>query len=396
MYFNGIIIHSEIKRGFFKSSITHFVIAGLFNCCTLYAAEEEEVSPSSLSEALVKTSPDSPSEESSSSRPYYGLKSPAPDTVKVLSLQGGGVRGIIEAQFLNLLEQKTGRHTTELFHLIGGASAGGILAAALTTPENSVIPREEWRPRYSALQLVERFEEEAPNMFQQNEWSWGRLLGPKHKTSGLVSVLETIFGNHTFDQSLIPTLIPAYDLDTQRPKFFKSWKKKEIFHTRDIAIATSCGPTYFAPYSLSPLNETASHHRYTFIDGGMAVTTPASCLMVAAKKLFPAATKFEIVSLGCGEFRLPFSPSSLKVATALTWAQHAPDIFVTSQNTLTDYLMRKEWKEAYSSWNPVIPYKESTLDDPTPEHLAYLKNAATEMVKKRQEEFDTLAARLAS
>lgn len=76
------------------------------------------------------------------------------DVFKVLSIDGGGIRGIIPAMVLAEIEDRTGRPVAETFDLIAGTSTGGILALGLT------LPGDNGRPRYAAEELIGLYEEE--------------------------------------------------------------------------------------------------------------------------------------------------------------------------------------------------------------------------------------------
>ena len=69
-------------------------------------------------------------------------------TIKILSIDGGGIRGIIPAIILSRIEEKTLKPIAELFDLIAGTSTGGLLALALTKPSPDSIPQ------YSAKKLI--------------------------------------------------------------------------------------------------------------------------------------------------------------------------------------------------------------------------------------------------
>lgn len=79
----------------------------------------------------------------------------------ILSIDGGGIRGIIPAMILARIERRTGRRITEMFDLIAGTSTGAILALGLTVPQN----RKGTRPKYGANQLVSFYEEDGRKVF---------------------------------------------------------------------------------------------------------------------------------------------------------------------------------------------------------------------------------------
>src|SRR5207244_13387139 len=83
------------------------------------------------------------------------------DLVKVLSIDGGGIRGILPAMVLSEIEKRTGRRVSALFDLVAGTSTGGILALALTRPSESRTPA------YTAAALAKRYEDERPRTFSR-------------------------------------------------------------------------------------------------------------------------------------------------------------------------------------------------------------------------------------
>ena len=82
--------------------------------------------------------------------------------MNILSIDGGGIRGIIPAIVLAEIEKNTGSKIANLFDLIAGTSTGGILALGLTRPGNDSTPQ------YSASDLVTLYEEEGRNVFSRS------------------------------------------------------------------------------------------------------------------------------------------------------------------------------------------------------------------------------------
>src|SRR5690349_5193892 len=87
------------------------------------------------------------------SKPHY----------RVLTLHGGGIRGIINARILQELEEKSGKPITELFDYIIGTSIGGIIAAGLTVPSDE----DKTKPKYNASYMVNLLEKEARTVFPE-------------------------------------------------------------------------------------------------------------------------------------------------------------------------------------------------------------------------------------
>jgi len=82
--------------------------------------------------------------------------------LRVLSIDGGGIRGIIPAKVLADLELRAGRPVAKLFDLVVGTSTGGILALGLTAPG------EGDSPRWAAADLADLYVREGPRIFHRS------------------------------------------------------------------------------------------------------------------------------------------------------------------------------------------------------------------------------------
>src|SRR6266699_2006492 len=85
-------------------------------------------------------------------------------TVTILSIDGGGIRGIIPAIILAHIEKRTGMPVYRLFDLVAGTSTGGIIALGLTKPNADAINE------YTAEQMVQLFQDDGPSIFQHSFW----------------------------------------------------------------------------------------------------------------------------------------------------------------------------------------------------------------------------------
>src|SRR5215210_6651753 len=116
------------------------------------------------------------------------------DVVKVLSIDGGGIRGIIPATVLAEIERRTGSRIAQLFDLVAGTSTGGILALGLVKPAgDGGGGGGGGGPDYPASKLVELYEQEGRRIFARSPWhhlgAFGNLLDEKYEARGLESVL---------------------------------------------------------------------------------------------------------------------------------------------------------------------------------------------------------------
>jgi patatin-like phospholipase/acyl hydrolase len=200
--------------------------------------------------------------------------------VRVLSIDGGGIRGVIPAMVLQRLEELAQRPICDLFDLIAGTSTGGILALALTCPD----PRNKTRPVYTATDALHVYLDRGNEIFsnstprpraapgsagaaaqqQQAESSGGLskifsgakiLSGPKYNAKNLERVLGEYMGSSLLRESLTPLLITSYDLERRMPFFFKTrlalGQPDHNYEMRHVGRATSAAPLYFPPAKLT-------------------------------------------------------------------------------------------------------------------------------------------------
>lgn len=274
---------------------------------------------------------------------------------RILSIDGGGIRGIIPAMFLQQIEEKTGKSTCELFDLIAGTSTGGLLALCLTKPD------ENGKPALSAEALIGLYEETGKDIFPSR---WRSLLGSvrnvvrsKYPTDPLKGVLQEYLGNTMLSEALTRVMVTSYEIERRRPWFFTSHdidKTGRDFPMHEVARATSAAPTFFAPAKLDvPPNlsgkdkekfRTSDTPYFSFIDGGVFANNPANCALVEALAIDPSLTleDIQIVSLGTGEFVRPLKhPKYARWGGLLSWAAPILDVVFDGISDTTDYHNQK-------------------------------------------------------
>ena len=167
------------------------------------------------------------------------------ERARVLSIDGGGIRGIIPALVMAELERLAGRRTFELFDLIAGTSTGGILACALCAPDP--MPAE---------QLVGLYEDCGPDIFdrsiRQRIRSADGLLDEKYDARSLTAVLDDFLSDKRLRHTRPDLIVPAYDMATPGPYFFKS-RAARAGDDEDFPLSSSTGsPTPSTTSSATP------------------------------------------------------------------------------------------------------------------------------------------------
>jgi patatin-like phospholipase/acyl hydrolase len=260
--------------------------------------------------------------------------------VKVLSIDGGGIRGIIPAMVLAEIEKRTKKPIAGLFQLIAGTSTGGILTLGLTKPDS------KGKPQYSAADMVELYQKEGRAIFSRSLLhrlrALGFLLREKYPAQGIETTLKKYFGNTRLKETLTEVLITAYDTESRDSWFFKSTKaadEEEIeFFMRDVARATSAAPTYFSPAKI--ITRTMADY-YSLIDGGVFANNPAMCAYVEVISNNRGTNEdILVVSLGTGELTRPLPYVKVKHWGA-RWAQPILDIVFDGVSDTVDYQLRQ-------------------------------------------------------
>ena len=198
---------------------------------------------------------------------------------RILSLSGGGVKGIAELVVLAEIEERTGKSISELFPIITGTSVGGLVAALLT------IPKEygSKEPKYSSKEALEIFKGVAPKIFEKH-WYSGIKQVVKHKYSNeaLQAILERELGNNRLSNSTSRLIIPVTDLESENreTKLFDSRDSySSHIKTKDVLLATTAAPTYFKAVSNREDIKHYTHSNkqdisYTYVDGGLSANRP--------------------------------------------------------------------------------------------------------------------------
>ena len=142
---------------------------------------------------------------------------------RILTIDGGGIRGIIPALILQRIEERTNQKISDMFHMIAGTSTGGILACALTAPVANGMPR-------TAAEIVDLYRIQGKEIFESSFWhgfgSIGGLLDEKYESKNIEEILEYYMENAGLSNIKQDLLVTSYNIHTRKPYFFKSWKAR--------------------------------------------------------------------------------------------------------------------------------------------------------------------------
>jgi predicted acylesterase/phospholipase RssA len=347
---------------------------------------------------------------------------------RILSIDGGGIRGIIPALVLAEIENRTGKRICELFDLIAGTSTGGIIALGLTRPK----PDGSGAPQYAAQDLVELYENQGGRIFSTSLlhrlFSLGNVLDKKYESGPIDEVLAEYFGETMLSEALTRVLIPSYEIELRSAFFFKSHKAAGEklapgenqaaydFLMRDVARATSAAPTYFEPELIDRtlvnrelaernlVDEKEEMKRaFALIDGGTFANNPAMCAVAEAI----CETRFNkrlddvfMVSLGTGEQTRPLNYQTVKNWGLLGWAQPILSVVFHGVSDTVNYqtnLILNSGARAKRHYRLQIQLEGDTyqLDDTRPETIRTLKSLADDLIKNHDRDIDDICRKLA-
>ena len=294
---------------------------------------------------------------------------------RVLSIDGGGIRGIIPALVLAHLEKLTGKPCCELFDLMVGTSTGGMLALGLS------LKNEDGGPLFRARQLVKLYEEHGAEIFEQSLWrkvrSVGGILEEAYSHEALEAILDRYFGARTLAECAVPTMVTSYDIQHRRTVFLKSWHADHAeLLCSEAARATSAAPTYFEPAQMSWGKETR-----TLIDGGVFINSPSVSAYAEAQKLFPNE-QIAMLSIGTGELTRPIPYEAARTWGSALWVMSLLDCMFDGVSKAADHQIRLFLGENYLRLQTPLHYASDDMDDASNGNIRNLKQTAKELIKR--------------
>jgi len=309
---------------------------------------------------------------------------------RILSIDGGGIRGLIPALVLAEIEEKTGKPIADSFDLIAGTSTGGILALGFSKDNGN------GRPQYSARDLAGIYQSRGKEIFSRSLWrgisSVGGLTDELYSHKGIEKVLEEYFGDDPLGSGLTRTLITSYDIQNREPLFLKSWREEyRSVQMKHAARATTAAPTYFEP-ALVPIGGATK----ALVDGGVFINSPAVSAYAEAKKIFSDEDDFFVLSLGTGELIRPISFSEAKDWGKAGWLVPLLSCMFDGVSDAANYQMKMFVGERYIRLQTDLSIASDDMDNVTNGNIENLKAEAKKLIRTHKSEIDTICNLLKS
>ena len=278
---------------------------------------------------------------------------------RILSLDGGGIRGVASAYMLKeiekILEENKQPPIREYFDMIAGTSTGSILTAGLALG-------------YSSKKLIDLYQEHGlkifpyQKLFDLNRWQlllkYG-LSAPKFSNQGLIEVLtEKLDKFKKSDGSYVTIkevggdekkpiiVILAYDTTYRNTTLFTNYQTPEEgkrwysnIPVWKICVSSAAAPTFFPPYELknteiSQDGKIQEDWSFPHVDGGVTANNPTLCAIARAIQLGHKLEEISVLSIGTGESKKPLTFQETQGWGLLQWGLRIPDVFMEGQAEL--------------------------------------------------------------
>ncbi|MCF7952511.1 MAG: patatin-like phospholipase family protein [Spirochaetales bacterium] len=361
--------------------------------------------------------------------------------ITILSIDGGGIRGVIPLTILKefqkmMTEKGLNSPLYSYFDLISGTSTGGLIALGLTAPsisssaefEESGKAKESTGsadytgnldlkadrskaessklfsfltkrrakhyqknilPSFTIEKILEIYEKRGEDIFPRSSFghlkAFEQMFIEKYSEETLESLLKELFGNLTMHDSLGKLLIVSYDCLRGAPFLFTSYGKKN-FYMREAGRATSAAPTYFSPLITHPIGR---NEKFCFIDGGTAANNPSLYAYLEAKKLFPWAEHFHILSISTSQKKFTLPLSKVRGMGFFDWITPSKGVPLMNIYSSSQYFTVNETLECM----PDVTYHRIhsdfqdlpiRMDDASKENIERMKKAAVEIIDEHR------------
>lgn len=326
---------------------------------------------------------------------------------RILTIDGGGIRGIIPAMFIVALEEKLKvisnnpeAHISDYFDFFAGTSTGGILISILLFPSET----DPSRPKYSAKQALDLYLEHGEKIFSTSRWrrflSKFGLLSEIYDEKILEDVLKSYFGDSKLSQLIKPSVITAYNIELRKNHLFRQQKalshgESRDFYLRDVCRATSAAPTFFSVAEVFSLSNT----RHVLVDGGVFAHNPTITALVEVLKTFNTfnISDIHILSLGTGITKNAYNYEDFKKKWAISIGPALVDIMTSSSSESNDYFIKQLFKSVKRLGNYIriepqnLSSIDPAMDAASMTNLQKLVALADRLISENEEVIEQLA-----
>ena len=321
--------------------------------------------------------------------------------INVLSIDGGGIRGIIPASLLieiekliKTLSRNPEAEIADYFDLIAGTSTGGILAALLLEPSG----------QYNATDMLSLYQTYGSDIFTRHQRTRfldrRGLFSPLYSDAPMNDLLKRYLGELKMSELKKPALIPTYNIESGSATFISGIEilkqSAADMRVRDVLRSTIAAPTYFTPKQLAP--------DAAYVDGGLFANNPALCAYIEATK-FPSEPHPEdihILSLGTGSIHRRYPYERAKGWGKLGWMLPVLNIYASAASQTVDHQLAvmyagKAHENNYLRIEPNLENYQNVrfeMDDASDANMKALEAVGLDLYVKHETELKTFIKNL--
>lgn len=331
---------------------------------------------------------------------------------RILSIDGGGIRGIIPGMFLVALEEKIQKATAnpharlaDYFDFFAGTSTGGILLSLLLCPSED----DPKRPRFTTKEALDLYLNHGTEIFSAKPWrrflSQFGLLSELYDESILENILQDYFDEIKLSQLIRPCIITAYNIELRKNHLFRQQKAithgdSRDFYIKDVCRATSAAPTYFAVAEIFSIANT----RYPLVDGGVFAHNPALSALLEVIKSYNTykINDIYILSLGTGISKTSYNYEDFKKKWAISIGPALVDIMGSSSAESVNYYLKQLFQSVNRPHNYVriepsdLSSINPSMDSASPNNIQKIIALGDKLVSETESEINQIVSELLS
>lgn len=322
--------------------------------------------------------------------------------LRVLSLDAGGIRGILELHVLAYMEEASGKPVAELFDLIVGTSTGSAITIGL------LLPGENGEPKFTARQMLQLYEEQV-RTFSEVPWyhtvmTLDGWIGPRYSIGPSRDFARRHYGEVTMAELIGDAVVSTLDLETLEPKFISSRQSRypggrtlpENFLAVDAVMACCAVPAYVPPMVL---RDVSGREAFVAVDGGAFAFAPAIFALGEAINRYPGR-KISLLSLGTGTVQGGWTAEDARSWGSLNWATASVAMVLRSQVRYAEEVLTKTASTPdsilanYLRLSPELPADLEKALVTSPEVIPRLSNIGRELVTSRHQDIQEMLGNL--
>ena len=331
--------------------------------------------------------------------------------IRILSVDGGGVRGIVPAVVLEYIENRIIEVTknpaarlSDFLDFTAGTSTGSIISSMI------IIPNDCGKPKYKMEDIVKAYFELADVVFKKDFWRnvktlWG-LFGPKYSNKYIENELLKKLDHWKMKDLLKPCAFTGYDIAKRRPNIYTNRdesRKYEDYFVKDIIRGSTSIPAYFEPaYFRDGIDIN------TIVDGGVFANNPALVAFIEAGKTPEILNKFKnvspentlLLSFGTSKYKpKEYTFNQTKRWGMAKWLTPILDILLQGMSEITQYEMEIIFK-SYNAGNnfirinPPIVLGNPSGKDSSAENMKHLHQDALNYITTNKTMLDNIVDQL--